>query len=297
MCIALIAYKYHPLFPLIILSNRDEFHSRPTKEAHLWKDRLNILAGRDMKDGGTWFGVNIKNGKIGLLTNFRSLDHMDPNKDSRGELIINFLDNSLGPEKYLLILRNRAKTYNGYNLIFGTIEKLYYFNNVKSISRIIKPGIHVLSNGILNEMWPKCKKLKELFLQVIEPDKEICVSALFDILTDTTTFPDEELPCTGVGIKMERFLSPIFIKDKNYGTRTSTILIIGNPDFYQNGLSTMGLSPLESSKIKNNKNKLTENQKEALINQSFYKKFHGRFIERTFVPGSFVVEAEKEFSF
>ena len=42
--------------------------------------------------------------------------------------------------------------------------------------------------------------------------------------------------------------------------------------FYQNELSAMGLPPLEPPKIKNNKNKLTENQKEALIDQSFLKR-------------------------
>ncbi len=41
--------------------------------------------------------------------------------------------------------------------------------------------------------------------------------------------------------------------------------------FYQNLSYAMGLRPLEPPKIKNNKNKLNENQKEALINQSFLK--------------------------
>ncbi len=42
--------------------------------------------------------------------------------------------------------------------------------------------------------------------------------------------------------------------------------------FYQNEISAMGLRPLEPPKIKNNKNKLIENQKEARSNQSLHKK-------------------------
>ncbi len=70
----------------------------------------------------------------------------------------------------------------------------------------------------------------------------------------------------------------------------------------------MGLRPLEPPKIKKNKNKLTENQKEALINQSFLKfkrgkimKFKGRAHKvgshidtDAIIPARFLVTTEVE---
>ena len=226
MCIALIAYNFFDNYPLIILSNRDEYHNRPTKRAHFWEDYPDILAGKDLDQGGTWFGINRKNGRIGLLTNFRR-PKQDPNKCSRGALIVNFLIKNHLPEEYLSYLKNSAPKYNGYNIVFGTTKKLFYFNNIKLISVSLSKGIHVLSNGILNEPWPKCVRLKELFIQTTKnsPDN-LSIEKLFNILKDDKKFPDQNLPNTGVGIKLERFLSPIFIKDQKYGTRTSTILIM-----------------------------------------------------------------------
>jgi len=226
MCIALIAYNFFDNYPLIILSNRDEYHNRPTKMAHFWEDYPDILAGKDLDQGGTWFGINKKNGRLALLTNFRR-PKQDPNKCSRGALVVNFLIKNHSPEEYLSSLKDSAQKYNGYNIVFGTTKKLFYFNNVKFLSTSLSKGIHVLSNGILNEPWPKCVRLKELFIQATKnPPNDLSIEKLFNILKDDKKFPDKDLPNTGVGIKRERFLSPIFIKDQEYGTRTSTILII-----------------------------------------------------------------------
>ncbi len=225
MCIALIAYKYHRDYPLIILSNRDEFQNRPTICAHFWTEYPHILAAKDMEQGGTWFGIN-KNGRIALLTNFRGPGEMDPKKKTRGFLVIDFLKQNTPPSTYLRELRHTARLYNGYNLIFGDLEQILFYNNVKEIIKRLDTGIHVLSNGVLDEMWPKCIRLKKLFLESISTCSPISINSLFNILTDKKRFPDHQLPDTGVGLDKERFLSPIFIKDPTYGTRTSTILTI-----------------------------------------------------------------------
>ncbi len=108
MCIALIAYNYFDNFPLVILSNRDEYHSRCTKKAHFWEEYPDILAGRDLEQGGTWFGINKKNGRIGLLTNFRE-PNQDPKKKSRGSLIVDFLVGNFTDKEYLYTLKKTAK--------------------------------------------------------------------------------------------------------------------------------------------------------------------------------------------
>ena len=49
---------------------------------------------------------------------------------------------------------------------------------------------------------------------------------LFALLADRAVAPDRELPDTGVGLEWERSLSPLFITSPNYGTRSSTVLLI-----------------------------------------------------------------------
>ncbi len=226
MCICLVAINYHPDYPLILLSNRDESFDRPTLYAHFWNDQTQILAGRDLKDKGTWLGVS-KQGRIALLTNYRSPDSNDPNKKSRGALVVDFLKNPIAPHNYIEVLKNTKTLYNGYNLIFGEIRDLYYYNNFFDIWSKLNEKINVLSNGTLNNNWPKCKRLKDLFLKNVS-NKKININVLFKILIDTKSFPDHELPDTGIGILKERFLSPIFIIGKDYGTRTSTVILFNN---------------------------------------------------------------------
>ena len=53
------------------------------------------------------------------------------------------------------------------------------------------------------------------------------IAGLFEILADRTPAPDNELPDTGVGLQRERDLSASFIAADRYGTRASTVLLIG----------------------------------------------------------------------
>src|SRR5690554_7577093 len=74
MCLIAFAYKVSPEYPLILVANREEFYDRPTEKAHFWKgtEEHRILAGKDLKAGGTWFGVS-ENGKWAAVTNHRDM--------------------------------------------------------------------------------------------------------------------------------------------------------------------------------------------------------------------------------
>ena len=52
MCLIVFAWNAHPDYQLILAANRDEFHRRPTQDAHWWADLPQILAGRDLQAGG-----------------------------------------------------------------------------------------------------------------------------------------------------------------------------------------------------------------------------------------------------
>ena len=52
MCLILLSYKQHPIYPLILAANRDEFYDRPSAPASIWSDIPDVLGGRDLKEGG-----------------------------------------------------------------------------------------------------------------------------------------------------------------------------------------------------------------------------------------------------
>lgn len=225
MCLILLAYDAHPLYRLILAANRDEFFSRPTAPANFWENSPQILAGRDLKGGGTWLGLT-RNGRIAAITNYR--DPISERRDapSRGGLVSGFLRSSMSVEDYLALLRRDGTNFNGFNLIFGDMKRLCWFSNHSAFPQFLEPGIHGLSNHLLDTPWPKVSQGKDALERLAAPGKNIEPDELFDILARRTRAPDNLLPDTGVGIELERLLSPIFISTATYGTRSSTIILI-----------------------------------------------------------------------
>ena len=98
--------------------------------------------------------------------------------------------------------------------------------------RMLAPGIHGLSNGALDAIWPKTARLQTALADWLhgrgaaqdEPD----LAPLFAALADPTQAPDAALPDTGVGLERERWLSSAFIRSPQYGTRASTVVLIAD---------------------------------------------------------------------
>jgi uncharacterized protein with NRDE domain len=67
---------------------------------------------------------------------------------------------------------------------------------------------------------------KNALAGIVEGGGEIPIESLLALLADRSIPPDEELPDTGVGIELERLLSPVFISSPAYGTRSSTVLLV-----------------------------------------------------------------------
>ncbi|HCH0557068.1 TPA: NRDE family protein, partial [Pseudomonas aeruginosa] len=70
MCLVAIAWKTHPRWRLVLAGNRDEFHARPTAALAPWADRPGVVAGRDLRSGGSWAGVGPQ-GRMAVVTNVR----------------------------------------------------------------------------------------------------------------------------------------------------------------------------------------------------------------------------------
>lgn len=226
MCLLLFSYKSHPSYPLLIGANRDEFYQRPTTSAAFWEDYPNVLAGRDLEKGGTWMGVN-RDGKFAALTNYRNPLHNRPDAASRGYLVSEYLTGNTDPLVYLEKVKQEKERYNGFNLLIGDINSLYYYAPMTDEIVEVAPGIHGLSNDVLDTPWPKVKKGTKRLEETLQK-QSVEAEEIFHILMDAEQAEEKELPETGIGKEMERILSLLFIASPGYGTRSMTVLSIDN---------------------------------------------------------------------
>lgn len=224
MCFIVFAYDTHPDYSLILAANRDEFYERPAATATFWDDAPEILAGRDLKEGGTWMGVT-RSGSFAALTNIREPHRIRADAPSRGELVRGFLAAEVGPEAFFQALQASAQAYNGYNMLAGDGHALYYHSNRLPQVQRLSSGIYAVSNHLLDTPWPKVQRGKARFEKLVAQET-VDAEALLEVLADTSKAPDDQLPATGVPPEWERALSSIFIETPAYGTRCSTVLLM-----------------------------------------------------------------------
>ena len=225
MCLILFSYDQHPAYRLVLAANRDESRDRPTGPASFWEEGNGILAGRDLEKGGTWMGVT-RRGRWAAVTNYRDLTAPQQEEaPSRGQLVTDFLCGTAEPAVFMERLAEKADQYNGFNLLVGTLEEVAYLSNREGCMRILKPGLYGLSNHLLDTDWPKVERGKQAMRQALKHET-VAPEALLEIMADSTRPPDDQLPDTGLGLKRERKAAPIFISGAEYGTRSSTVLLI-----------------------------------------------------------------------
>jgi uncharacterized protein with NRDE domain len=224
MCLIFLSLHNHPNYKLIVAANRDEFYNRKTAPAHYWKNHPTLLGGRDLEASGTWMGMTTS-GRISMLTNYRNPQNINPNAPSRGQLVSDYLIGDISGDEYLKKISVHGKEYNGFNLINGSVDELYYYSNYAEGIQQIKPGLYGLSNHLLDTNWPKVERGKEKLNPILAQSK-INPEELFDFLYDDQRAPDTNLPNTGLSLERERALSPMFIKTDNYGSRCSTVILV-----------------------------------------------------------------------
>ncbi|HEY6007197.1 MAG TPA: NRDE family protein [Geobacteraceae bacterium] len=225
MCLILIAHDCHPRYRLIVAANRDEYHARPTAKASFWADAPEVLAGRDLEGGGTWLGLTAT-GRFAALTNFREPHLHRKDAPSRGRLVSDFLCGNMDEDAFRQRLEREGETYNGFNLLFGAVDRLGIFSNRAQLPPELAPGIHGISNHLPDTPWPKVVRGKEGLTSLVSAGNPLTPRDLFALLADRTQPADAFLPNTGVGLELERQLAPLFIRGKEYGTRCSTVVLV-----------------------------------------------------------------------
>jgi len=222
VCLLFHCREASPEYPFVLLANRDEFYRRPTRAASFWTDAPSVLAGRDLERGGTWLGVT-RNGRWAALTNFREPSTTAFTR-SRGEIVRDYLTGGHTARQYAAALQDVASEFDGFNLLFGDPDESLWLSNRGGDLRSLGPGIFGLSNHLLETPWPKVTQGKRALHSQLEgrPVKD----RLFEPLADTTVYDDADLPDTGVSPELERVLSSAFISGAEYGTRSSTLIMI-----------------------------------------------------------------------
>ncbi|HEY3785684.1 MAG TPA: NRDE family protein [Steroidobacteraceae bacterium] len=237
MCLLVLAWEAHPRYRLIVAANRDEYHERPAAALSKWAAPDEILAGRDLRAGGTWLGLDRRR-RFGVVTNFRELQRPIADAPSRGRLIPEYLRGGSNARDYLAGLQTTAAAYSGFNLLLADESSLWYASNrAGEFARKLSPGVYGLSNEFLDTPWPKLQRVCRRFdawLTGTGPagatardGLDPAATELFEILADPTQAgPAEELPRTGLSKEWEQVLSSPFVRHPEYGTRCSSVLLL-----------------------------------------------------------------------
>ena len=224
MCLILFAWQSHPRYRLVLAANRDEFHDRPTAAADYWPDSPDLLAGRDLQAGGTWLGVT-RQGRFSAITNYREPANKEPLLEhSRGHLVRDFLLAKTSSVAFADSLQKQGALFRGFNLLLGDTDRLTYISNRNEDMEIVKPGIHGLSNHLLNTDWPKVQQGRERLKTLLDEDR-IDPEALLEVLAASSAVSDCPPTDSSNRLVAENLNRLTFITSPEYGTRSSTVLL------------------------------------------------------------------------
>ena len=232
MCLIALSWKQHSRYRLALIANRDEAHDRPAAPAGVDPADPSIYGGRDLLAGGSWLLAST-HGRLAAVTNVRAGAAEGPMPRSRGALVREFAAGT-GNVDVLADLAPEAAGFGRFNLLDFDGARLAFASNYPQFRTYeVTPGLHAMSNGDFDAPWPKSghatRALERWLASPAGLDGKTdddALAPLFDALADTTPAPDDTLPDTGVGLPLERLLSPPFVRGERYGTRCSSIVLI-----------------------------------------------------------------------
>ena len=116
--------------------------------------------------------------------------------------------------------------FNPFNLILANSRNATFLSNrPEEIRTALTHGIYGLSNGALDEPWPKTLQLKAALSDwLVSENPE--VEPLFAALRNEQIEPIGLAPDEPSDITDEAALTPVFIRRPVYGTRCSTVVLV-----------------------------------------------------------------------
>jgi len=233
MCLVALAWRAHPRYRLALIANRDELHARPSAAAGVDPEAADVYGGRDLVQGGGWLQVST-HGRLAAVTNVRAGLAPEARPRSRGALVRDFVRDDAAAVAATEGLAPVAGEFGRFNLLAWDGNTLAFAgNHPRFAAAVVAPGLHAMSNGAFDAPWPKTTRatralaawLQSPAAGVGSPGADV-IAPLLDALADTTIAPDDALPDTGVGVELERRLSPPFVRDPRYGTRCSSVVLV-----------------------------------------------------------------------
>ena len=225
MCILLAFKSPSPNYDLIVIANRDEFHSRDAAPINFWNEKPHILGGRDLEAGGSWLAIN-KNGYLAAITNISGGENAPKLPQSRGSIVTEFLDGKKSSETYAETLRDKHQNYNGFNLILYDGNTLYWDSNRSEKGKALSGKPYAISNTTPNHKWVKTEELKRSFRNALQGSSIGLQKRLLSILGPKTRYEG-----TSSRLSMENLdtlKKNIFIQGTSYGTRCSSVILFDN---------------------------------------------------------------------
>jgi uncharacterized protein with NRDE domain len=157
------------------------------------------------------------------------------------------LESSKAPEDFLNDLVALRDEFEGFNLICGYKDNVWYYGNKDPDNcpkKLSAKNVNSVSNNLLDSNWVKVIRGKEKLRDFIfnsSADLKSNAAQLFEILCDDRPVPDDLVQQTMWGFETERNMAPIFVKpfvplkdvqglDRPFGTRAQYVFMIDSED-------------------------------------------------------------------
>jgi uncharacterized protein with NRDE domain len=199
-------------FPLVIAANRDEQYERPSAAPAILETIPKVIAGRDLRAGGTWLGVNDAGLAAGILNrHLNGQNSLAADARSRGLLCMGLLGCRSAAEAANFVSAERAR-YNPFTLLFADRHDAFTAFNAKGkiITQKLSSGLHVFSSAAEFDLHSaKAERAYRLFdgetitARIGNGRFDEAVAALQGVLSDHTLGPGSDNPGDAICVHRE----------------------------------------------------------------------------------------------
>jgi uncharacterized protein with NRDE domain len=227
VCTLALYFQLSKDFPLIVAANRDEHYDRPSAPPMVFQTEAKVLAGRDIRAGGSWLGVN-EHGLLAAVLNRRSNGSETASRAtrSRGLLCLDVLGRKSVGEAREFVTGHR-EAYQPFTLAFADPNSAYFaFNNDRHMTVIeLHRGLHVFNNAVMHDEYSEKKQRAYGLFGAIDVEEQrfsgpisCWVNSFKEVLSDHT-----------VGDSASDPREAICVHGEISGTVSSSVIVFSTP--------------------------------------------------------------------